>query len=90
MRRAPKLRTRRRSSIRASPGFGPTIATGFVMLYHLADFAVANTPSRESLSRLGFAVGRPEDLAPFEAAIQQLMFVVDDRVGTTTAGLRTA
>jgi hypothetical protein len=55
-----------------TPGFGPNITTGLVMLYHPEAFAISNTPSRKSLLQLGYDVGSETNFAQFERAAQLL------------------
>ena len=45
------------------PGFGPNMATGFVMFFHPNEFAIWNKPSKEALKQLGYD---PSELSGFQ------------------------
>lgn len=63
----PLLKTQR---IREIHGFGPNVATGLVMVFHPAEFALFNVQSQEALQTLGY---KADTLEEFEEAITELM-----------------
>lgn len=61
------------AQIRAVDGFGQSISTGLVMLFHPDEFAVLNRQSQGALERLEIEV---EDLLDFEQQVAKLKEVV--------------
>ncbi len=57
------------TQIQEVPGFGPSITTGMVMLYHPNDFAIYNQTSRSVLGKLGLPI---ENLEVFQNSMRQL------------------